>query len=99
MKKPLYSLFLLLATLSLSCNIASAQARIYRSEFVYYDKREDAKQDIRTNIENYIAIAPELQFEASEGAVRRVYEQRIEVPAAWNDYNTYLHLENIGGDY
>ena len=99
MKKSLYTIFLLQAIFSLSCNIASAQARIYRSEFVYYDKREDAKQDIRTNIENYITIAPELQFESAEGKVRRVYEQKITIPATWNDYNTYLHLENIGGDY
>lgn len=99
MKKSIYTIFLLLAIFSLSCNIASAQARIYRSEFVYYDKREDAKQDIRTNIENYITIAPELQFESAEGKVRRVYEQKITIPATWNDYNTYLHLENIGGDY
>ena len=99
MKKSLYTIFLLVTALTLICDVASAQSRIYRSEFVYYDKREDAKQDIRTNIENYITIAPELQFETSEGAVRRVYEQKITIPATWNDYNTYLHLENIDGDY
>lgn len=99
MKKSTYSIFLLIIALIFSCEIISAQARITRSEFVFYDRREDAKVDNRTNTENYITIAPELQFESVEGKVRRVYEQKIQVPATWNDYNTYLHLENIGGDY
>lgn len=77
----------------------TAQARIARSEFICYDKREDAKREIRTNIDKYIDIRPTLQFEASEGTVRAVYEQKIEVPAAWNDYNAYLHTENVGADY
>lgn len=99
MKKSIYSIFLPLLALALSYDIASAQARITRSEFVCYDKREDAKQDNRTNIENYITICPELQFESTEGKVRSVYEQKIDVPATWNDFHAYLHLENIGGDY
>lgn len=77
----------------------AAQARIARSEFICYDKREDAKRDIRTNIDKYIDLRPTLQFEATEGTVRAVYEQKVEVPAAWNDYNTYLHTENVGADY
>ena len=77
----------------------SAQARIARSEFICYDKREDAKRDIRTSIDKYIALQPTLQFESAEGAVRAVYEQSVEVPAAWNDYNAYLHIENVGADY
>ena len=99
MKKSIYSIIFLAVALILSYDVASAQARISRSEFVFYDRREDAKQDIRTNIENYITICPELQFETSEGNVRKVYEQKIDIPATWNDYNTYLHLENIGADY
>ena len=99
MKKSIYSIIFLAVALILSYDVASAQARISRSEFIFYDRREDAKQDIRTNIENYITICPELQFETSEGNVRKVYEQKIDIPATWNDYNTYLHLENIGADY
>ena len=53
----------------------------------------------RTNIDKQIAFRPELQFEAEEGAVRRVYEQHIEVPASWNDYNAYLHIESVGADF
>ena len=79
-------------------DMASAQAIIDRSEFICYDKRDDAKRDIRSNNDKYIDIRPTLQFEG-EGSVRAVYEQEIEVPAAWNDYNAYLHTENVGASY
>ena len=79
MKKYIY-IPLLLLLMVVATDAAMAQARISRTEFLCYDKREDAKRDIRTNIENYITIAPELQFETSEGAVRRVYEQKITIP-------------------
>lgn len=88
----------LLAAAILLADAASAQAIINRSEFVCFDKREDAKRDVRTNNDKYIDICPTLQFEG-EGSVRAVYEQLIEVPASWNDYNAYLHTENVGADY
>ena len=82
----------------MSLDIASAQTIVRRTEFICYDKREDSKVDVRTNNDKYIPFNPTLQFEG-EGSVRAVYEQEIEVPASWNDYNAYLHTENIGGDY
>ena len=98
MKKSfLYPIFAILA-LFVSLNMASAQAVISRTEFICYDKRADAKSDIRTNNDKYIDLRPTLQFEG-EGSVRAVYEQEIDVPASWNDYNAYLHTENVGGDY
>ena len=98
MKKSfLYPIFAILA-LFVSLDMASAQAVISRTEFICYDKRADAKSDIRTNNDKYIDLRPTLQFEG-EGSVRAVYEQEIDVPASWNDYNAYLHTENVGGDY
>ena len=98
MKKSIfYPLFAFLA-LFVSLDGAFAQAVISRTEFICYDKRNDAKSDIRTNNDKYIDLRPTLQFEG-EGSVRAVYEQEIVVPASWNDYNAYLHTENIGGDY
>ena len=76
-----------------------AQVRVSRSEFLCYDRREDATKDIRKGIDKHIVIAPEEQFRADEGKVRAVYEQKFVIPATWNDYNAYLHLENVGGDY
>ena len=84
--------------LFVSLDMASAQAVISRTEFICYDKRADAKSDIRTNNDKYIDLRPTLQFEG-EGSVRAVYEQEIDVPASWNDYNAYLHMDNVGGDY
>ena len=98
MKKSfLYPIFAILA-LFVSLDMASAQAVISRTEFICYDKRADAKSDIRTNNDKYIDLRPTLQFEG-EGSVRAVYEQEIDVPASWNDYNAYLHTVNVGGDY
>lgn len=98
MKKSIfYPIFAFLA-LFVSLDGAFAQAVISRTEFICYDKRNDAKSDIRTNNDKYIDLRPTLQFEG-EGSVRAVYEQEIVVPASWNDYNAYLHTENIGGDY
>ena len=92
-----YPIFAFLA-LFVSLDVASAQAVISRTEFICYDKRNDAKSDIRINNDKYIDFRPTLQFEG-EGSVRAVYEQEIAVPASWNDYNAYLHTENVGGDY
>lgn len=86
------------ALLAMSTELV-AQSRIARTEFLCYDKREDAKRDVRANIDKYIDLKPTLQFSTTEGVVRAAYEQRIEVPASWNDYNAYLHAENVGGDY
>ena len=98
MKKSIfYPIFAFLA-LFVSLDGAFAQAVISRTEFICYDKRNDAKSDIRTNNDKYIDLHPTLQFEG-EGSVRAVYEQEIVVPASWNDYNAYLHTENVGGDY
>ena len=93
----LYTITLLVAAVSL-VETLSAQAIIRRTEFLCYDKREDAKVDVRKNNDKYIDLCPTLQFEG-EGSVRAVYEQVIDVPASWNDYNAYLHTENIGADY
>ena len=93
----LYTITLLIGVISL-CESLSAQAIIRRTEFICYDKRDDSKSDIRKNSDKYIDLQPTLQFEG-EGSVRAVYEQQIEVPASWNDYNAYLHTENVGADY
>ncbi|MBQ3043183.1 MAG: hypothetical protein IJD05_06845 [Bacteroidaceae bacterium] len=92
-----HSLVLLGITL-LGVGGAEAQSVVHRSEFICYDRREDARNDERTNIDKYIALRPTLQFE-SEGMIRAVYEQSIDVPAAWNDYNAYMHVENVGADF
>lgn len=94
----LYTFLALTATL-FAVEDLSAQAQVRRTEFICYDKRDDAKRDIRTAIERYIVVEPTLQFESETGVVRAAYEQSFEVEPSWNDYNTYLHVENVGADY
>lgn len=93
----LYAVVLLLVVGVTRMELA-AQSIVRRSEFLCYDKRTDAEVDHRDEIEKYIKIAPQKVFEA-DGKVRAVYEQKIEVPASWNDFNAYMHVENVGGDY
>ena len=71
-------------------------ARIFRSEFITYDKREDAKTNKRDEINGYEAFKPELIAEA--GGEKR-FLQKIHIDATRNDYNTFFHLENIGMAY
>jgi beta-galactosidase len=99
MKKVILYTIAHFAIVLFTCGQLMAQARIARSEFLIYDKRDDALNDVRTKIDNHIVVKPELMFEESTGSVRAVYEQQIEVPAAWNDFNAYLHMENVGSDY
>lgn len=99
MRKSIYSALLALLVVLFCGAEAVAQVRVSRSEFLCYDRREDANKDVRTAIDKYIVIAPAEQFRADEGKVRAVYEQTFEIPATWQDYNAYLHMENVGGDY
>lgn len=81
------------------CSIISAmaqEAQIFRSEFITYDKREDAEVDNRQAINRHMAFAPELLV-ASGGEER--FSQRVELDSSLNDYNVFLHLESIGGAY
>jgi beta-galactosidase len=99
MRRGVLYTFLTLAVSLFMVEELSAQAQVRRTEFICYDKREDAKSDIRTAIERYIDLQPTLQFESEVGVVRAAYEQSFEVAPSWNDYNTYLHVENVGADY
>ena len=70
--------------------------RIYRSEFVTFDKREDAKAGKRTETAGYEDFKPE-RIAIAGGEVRFV--QQLKVDAVRNDYNTFFHLENVGMAY
>lgn len=68
----------------------SAQS-LGRSEFSLYDAREDALKRDHSKTVNYIPFAPKAMGEL--GDIEMV-GMEIDVPASWNDYNAYLHLEN-----
>ena len=70
---------------------ATAQ-RVFRSEYLLYDTREDALAANSSNTANHIPFVPK-----SMGALGEIemFGMKVEVPASWNDYNAYLHLESL----
>ena len=89
--------FLLAAVALFSVIAGYAQGpRVFRSEFITYDKREDAVTDKRDEIARYWTYNPE-RIAIAGGEVRFV--QKITVDATLNDYNLFLHLENAGMSY
>lgn len=88
--------FLLGIALFSIITVAAQDARIFRSEFITYDKREDALADNREGIVRYMVFAP--KFLTSGGGEER-FLQNVGLDSSLNDYNVFLHLENVGGAY
>ncbi len=88
---------ILILALCSAWSASTAQTpQMRRSEFVTFDTRRDALAGDRSKTQRYFAVEP-----ASEGSVEagELYAQSFDIPASWNDYNTYLHLENVGSAY
>lgn len=76
---------------------AEAQGpRVWRSEFLTYDKREDAAADKRDATAGYMAFKPQ-RVAVAGGEARFV--QKVEIDATMNDYNIFFHIENTGMAY
>ena len=89
--------FVLLGLALFSIISAVAQsARVYRSEFITYDKREDAVADKRDEIARYMDFKP-VSVDVVDGAAR--YMQKFEIDATMNDYNLFFHVENHDSAY
>ncbi|MBP3317871.1 MAG: hypothetical protein J6L01_05210 [Alistipes sp.] len=88
-------LFAIVALLSI-ISVEAQNARIYRSEFITYDKREDAVADNRTQTARYFDYKPQ-RIAVAGGEARFV--QKIEIDATMNDYNLFFHIENVGSAY
>ena len=86
--------------ISLCCALMALQdvaaQRVFRSEFVTYSTREEANARKRPEGEQFRIISPAF---SSEDDGMKIYVQRFDVPASWNDYNAYLHLENVQSSY
>ena len=78
------------------CTTFAQSSRIFRSEFITYDKREDATADKREETNGYEAFKPE-RIAIAGGEIR--FLQKIYIDATRNDYNTFFHLENVGMAY
>lgn len=88
--------FLLGVALCSIISVMAQDAQIFRSEFITYDKREDAEADNRAAINRHMVFAPELLVAA--GGEER-FLQHVELDSSLNDYNIFLHLESVGGAY
>ena len=89
--------FILLGAALMSMINAFAQGpRVYRSEFITYDKREDALNDNRSETARYVDFKPQ-PVSVAGGEARFV--QKVTIDATMNDYNLFFHLENVGMAY
>ena len=89
-------IFLLGLSLMMALSALAQGPRVYRSEFVTFDKREDAVADKRSETANYTPFKPE-RIAIAGGEARFV--QKINIDATLNDYNVFFHLENVGMAY
>lgn len=74
----------------------SAQ-QVFRSQFSLYDTRDDSVKRDHSKTVNHMPYAPQFLGDA-EGGVK-LYSMAVDVPASWNDYNAYLHIENTHMPY
>ncbi|MBP3496578.1 MAG: hypothetical protein J6K33_01950 [Alistipes sp.] len=77
------------------CSALSAQ-NVLRSQFTLYDTREDSVNRDHSKTLNHLTYSPK-----SLGNVGSIsmYGMKVAVPASWNDYNVYLHIENTHSAY
>ncbi len=90
--------FILLFAGLVSAHSVSAQeaGKIYRSEVLPYNLRQDADTRNSSNSEHAIIYSPKaVAMEGSSVAMG----QSIDIPYVWTDGNVYLHLENVGTAY
>ena len=73
----------------------SAQ-QLFRSQFAPFDAREDAAKSDYSRTVGHIIFAPQ-KVGSVEGT--DIYSQKVTAEAAWNDYNTMLHIQSVGSAY
>ncbi len=79
------------ASVLLAATAYCQSARIYRTEFVPFDTREDATANNRNNTVHYLRYSPTAM--GSDGKTEIVGET-VAIPTSWSDYDVYLHVEN-----
>ncbi len=76
--------------------IAIAQNRIFRSEVVAYETREQAQERNRELSDRYLPLIPSAIEQSGDA---HNVKCRINIQHSWSDSEVYLHLENIGSAY
>lgn len=88
--------FLILLVVAACTSAATAQNRIFRSEFVPYDTRESANGRIREASDRYLPLLPDKVVEL--GPLKAVHG-KLQVPKSWTGSDIFIHLENVGAAY
>lgn len=70
--------------------------RIHRTEFSPFDTRQEALTGKHATTAEHIVFAPPHRRTVAQ---MEFFGQYIEIPSAWIDNNTYLHLENLHSAY
>lgn len=89
-------LFLILIFTAAYAMTAAAQCRVFRSEFIPYETREDAIARNREGSERYMPLLPERVVDL--GGVMAI-RSKVQAPTSWVGTDVYVHLENIGSAY
>ena len=79
------------ASVLIAATAYGQSARIYRTEFVPYDTREDALAKNCANTVHYLRYSPTAI--GSDGRTEIVGET-VAISTSWSDYDVYLHIEN-----
>ena len=75
---------------------AMSQSRVFRSEFIPFETREDARTLNREMNERYLPFLVDTIFDID--GVKAVHG-RLQTPRSWSGSDVYLHLENVGTGY
>ena len=75
---------------------AAAQQRMFRTETIPYETREDAIARNREGSERYVPLLPERVVEL--GGMKAV-RCRLQVPTSWVENDVFIHMENVGAAY
>ena len=84
------------AVFAATATATATPPRVLRSEFIAYDTREAALSGDRHSIQRFTVVNPTIVSQRRDAVI---YMQGFDTDPAYGDYNTYLHLENVGSAY
>ncbi len=103
MKRTIFSILALVCTIAATAQeernpqpMATSVGRVYRTEVVPYELRNEADMRDRKLSKHVMEFTPEAVVAADAMAI---YGFKTEIPYVWTDGEVYLHLEGVGAAY
>ncbi|MCH5335352.1 MAG: hypothetical protein J1D86_06080 [Alistipes sp.] len=75
---------------------AAEPGRVFKTEYVAFETREESRALDRESCERYLPFLPS---EVRNIGGMSVIRGKIQVPHSWSDSDVFLHLENVGTAY